>query len=75
MQSGEVQASCVKFPYLFPMGDPVDVRNSLLFKNDQINTVLLSAIRRDSCKPVQALNKKNYEAVIRGVSDLSVPIS
>ena len=57
------------------MGDPIDVRNSLLFKNDQINTVLLSAIRRDSGQPVQVLNKKNYEAAIRGVSDLSVPIS
>ena len=57
------------------MDDPVHVRNSLLFKNDQINTVLLSAIRRDSGQPVQVLNKKNYEAAIRGVSDLSVPIS
>ena len=57
------------------MGDPVDVRNSLLFKNNEINTGLLSAIRRDSGQPVQVLNKKIYEAAVRGVSNLSVPIS
>ena len=67
--SGQLWQAPLPFPYGSMFG--------IACLNDQINAVLLSAIRRDSGQPVQILKKTHYKLrpAIRGVSDLPVPIS